>query len=215
MQIASQKKITIFNIYRCWEPYDVWALSNKGLLDWMDKENVEYFCCYSSYKCVVAPNWNWNRGISIPAPRYEQTAALCLVWLHQGRLTLRWQQQQHSPLKPQHLRTRLQKQLCQHPTATVQQTVMVLRMSETDDVLPCYETHLWEHHEKTRACVRCVCRTLCIYHHTWSLFLFERRNQSGENPQESGVVILSGSQRGLCKQQHGSVGRMISVHLLI
>lgn len=110
------KKITIFNIYRCWEPYDVWALSNKGLLDWMDKENVEYFCCYSSYKCVVAPNWNWNRGISIPAPRYEQTAALCLVWLHQGRLTLRWQQQQHSPLKPQHLRTRLQKQLCQHPT---------------------------------------------------------------------------------------------------
>jgi hypothetical protein len=38
------KQITIFNIYGSWEPYDV--VPKHSLLDWMDKEIVEKFCCY-------------------------------------------------------------------------------------------------------------------------------------------------------------------------
>jgi hypothetical protein len=36
--------MTIFNIYRSWELYDVEP--KQSLLDWMDKENVEDFSCY-------------------------------------------------------------------------------------------------------------------------------------------------------------------------
>jgi hypothetical protein len=39
-----RKQITVLNIYRPWGPYDV--VLKQGLLDCMDKEIVEDFCCY-------------------------------------------------------------------------------------------------------------------------------------------------------------------------
>jgi hypothetical protein len=38
------KQMTVFNNYRFWESYD--TVQKQHLLDWMDKENVEYFWIY-------------------------------------------------------------------------------------------------------------------------------------------------------------------------
>jgi hypothetical protein len=42
--IKIRKQITILNIYRFWDPYDV--VPKQSLLDWMDKETVDHICYY-------------------------------------------------------------------------------------------------------------------------------------------------------------------------
>jgi hypothetical protein len=77
-----RKQMTIFNVYGSWEPYN--AVPKQSLLDWIDKEIVENFCCYRIYlkhssvytifnfKYIISPcQWQWPHSLrhelSLPA----------------------------------------------------------------------------------------------------------------------------------------------------